>query len=549
MPAEQYHDFPLAPRDRTWDKTAAVNRCRQWASSDGSGDKDKMDWQKYRKVFFWHEAGTLSDFGQFKFPYCDIINGGPHVVHNAVQNALARIDGSDIPADDKPAVRSVAERQMARFQNQNQSMDSSEIETFARRFGEPTQSQLDKINALAKRPLSKDEVFTFEAKLAGDMIIPNRYIKLSRQLLEVFKKDAQNGIALMIGHPWAEIAPPKAVIPYGRTFDASIRKSNVAGEEWALYADHYMVLGQEMDGISTDAIAASIETGVMFDTSIGWCASVYECSICGKDYRRCEHWAGRTYDVEGKGQQLCYAIAKPPGFLMENSLVFDGAYPTAGVLSATGEAEDKNYLSITDLKSLSADVPAFNIFSVNKGRMVTLVKKADMPKKIFAMSEPKGGENEMTNTTISFIADDGKVLKTYTVGEDGKIKWDSPAELVPAQEPKEAFMAKEQATEKLGKEYTADEVLRFAKEGIDYHKQTVDEAIAMGVRAMGNDFPAETWRNTFANMSTKAIKDIAKTWEAQAKAAIPAGRQTDPAAGLGQQKATSAIPDDAFKVK
>lgn len=537
MPAESYHDFPLAPRDRTWDKTSAVNRCRQWASSDGSGDKDKMDWQKYRKVFFWHEAGTLSDFGQFKFPYCDIINGQPHVVHNAVQNALARIDGSDIPADDKPAVRSVAERQMARFQNQNQSMDSSEIETFARRFGEPTQAQLDKINALAKRPLSKDEVFTFEAKLAGDMIIPNRYIKLSRQLLEVFKKDAQNGIALMIGHPWAEIAPPKAVIPYGRTFDASLRKSNVAGEEWALYADHYMVRGQEMDGISTDAIAASIETGVMFDTSIGWGANVYECSICSGDYRRCEHWIGRTYDVEGKGQQLCYVIVKPPGFLMENSLVFDGAYPTAGVLSATGEAEDKNYLAITDLKSLSADVPTFNIFSVNKGRLVTLVKKADMPKKIFAMSEPKGGEKRMSDF-LGINLDNGNSSATSTSATQTTIV-----------APPEVFMTREQATEKLGKEYSADEVLRFAKEGIEYHKQTIDDAIAMGVRAMGNDFPAETWRNTFADMSTQAIKDIAKTWEAQAKASIPAGRQTDPAAGLGQQRPASAIPDDAFKVK
>ena len=66
----------------------------------------------------------------------------------------------------------------------------------------------------------------------------------------------------------------------------------------------------------------------------------------------------------------------------------------------------------------------------------------------------------------------------------------------------------------------------------------------MGVRAMGNEFKAETWKVTLATMETAAIKDIMANFETQAKN-IPAGRHTDPD-GTGKQGLS--IPDDAFKV-
>jgi hypothetical protein len=109
----------------------------------------------------------------------------------------------------------------------------------------------------------------------------------------------------------------------------------------------------------------------------------------------------------------------------------------------------------------------------------------------------------------------------------------------------EVFMTTEQVKEKLGKDFTADEVLSLAKEGQDYLKKISDEALAMGVRAMGNDFKKETWEKTFTTMPSKDILDITATWETQAKAGIPAGRYTD--ASAGHQKTTSA-PDEAYKV-
>ena len=148
-------------------------------------------------------------------------------------------------------------------------------------------------------------------------------------------------------------------------------------------------------------------------------------------------------------------------------------------------------------------------------------------------------------TTFGIDVEEGKTLSVEEIKTllTEKFKADNPpAELENTPE----YLSKEKATEALGKEMSADEVLKFAKEGIAYHKQVAEDAIAMGVKAMGNDFPAETWKNTFATMGTSAIKDIAKTWETQAENAISTGRQSNPQAGNEPQ--TASIPDEAFKV-
>ncbi|WP_246862849.1 hypothetical protein [Paenibacillus cellulosilyticus] len=111
--------------------------------------------------------------------------------------------------------------------------------------------------------------------------------------------------------------------PIGRTFDSRLQMD---GDELALYADHYMKLGQEVGDIKVDQIANGIDAGTIFDTSIGFTVSSQTCSICGQEYfgGSCPHIRGREYD-----SKLCF-VEINDGHLMENSLVFDGAYPGAG---------------------------------------------------------------------------------------------------------------------------------------------------------------------------------------------------------------------------
>lgn len=445
-------------------------------------------------------------------------------------------------------------------------------------FGVPTAGQLEKINALAKRTLSKDEVFAFSTKMVGDALLTERYMKLHKSLLELYKIDAKTGVAFMLDHAWAGIQ--KALV-YGRTFDASIKRSDgtVEGETWALHGDTYIVRGKEKDGISTDSIIADIEDGTLFDVSIGFGFETATCSICGGNYYKyseCEHFRGREYDG-----QLCYIIAKPPGYLMELSGVFDGAYPTAGILSQMSLPEGQSeliQLPDEELKKLPSGIMTYASYGSNSGRLLTYHKKDDLAKgnvfnvggivpggigttdlhidtviskqmaedfvqNVRNLSKPKGSDQEMSEP-VTYTQEQVDALAKEAVDKAvAEALANAPAVDPPAAP--EAFMTQEQATEKLGKELPADKVLTYAKEGMDYMAQLVEDAVAMGVRAQGNDFPAETWKNTFAGMSSQGIKDIMATFEKQAKEEIPTDRQSS---SFNQQTIAQTLPDDAFKV-
>lgn len=435
---------------------------------------------------------------------------------------------------------------------------------------------MERINELAKVELEPEQVFVFPDKLAGDMVIPDRYMQIHKSLLNVFKENAIAGVSMLLDHSWAGFfARPKPAIPYGRTFDAKVKKSDIEGEEWALFADHYIVRGKEIDGISTDSIIASIEDGTFFDSSIGWGASNYTCSICGNyytDYGKCQHYIGQEYE-EG----ICYAIAKPPGGLYENSLVWDGAYPGAGVLSVTGDAENNSMTVIDDLKGLTPGISLFHTFSAGKGKLLTFAKKDDMPKKVILTGADlknsllKGG-GSMEKGTLEFIKTfgidykEGETKLEETLKQIAE-KWDASIQTIKdnaatsqnddAGATPDVYLTEDQVADRLGKRYSAEEVLKLADDGVKfatqkeeydiYRKETVDNALAMGVRAMGNDFPKETWDETFATMGKKQIEDITKTWEAQAKEELSAGRQTDPNSGV-QDKPVDDYPDEAFEM-
>lgn len=389
-------------------------------------------------------------------------------------------------------------------------------------FGVPTPSQLEKINKKAKRPLSKEEVFVFSSKMVGDKLIDDRYVKLDKSLLEVFKKDAIEGKALMLDHPWAGFfARPKAAYPYGRTFDARLSKGDIEGEEWALFGDSYIVRGKEKDGLSTDSIIADIEDGTLFDVSIGFGYYGTECSICGKSIRKCDHWPGETYD-----NKLCYVIAKPPGYLMELSLVFDGAYETAGILSADGEIVDAGLSVVKNYKEIDPAIGLMNIYS--KNRLVTLARREDLERKIW-----KGGVVSMEKYTQEEL--DTKVKEAVDAFK---------AEMEKNVETIDTFITKEEAVEVLGKEIEPSAVLKLAKEGMQYREELIEDTVAWGIRAEGEVFAADAWKQMLSEptRTIEAIKAFREQFKAKAEA-IPIGRVTEP-----KRKEENAIPDEFFKV-
>lgn len=410
-----------------------------------------------------------------------------------------------------------------------------------RQYGVPTAEQLAKINTLTKRPFSAEEVFVFDTKMVGDALIPGRYIKLTRELLEVYTKDAQAGnVAFQLNHRWAScFDTPKGVFNMGRVFDSWLAEADdVEGETVAQFGSVYIPRGRTKDGVSTDEVIQSIEDGSLRDVSVGIGWEVSECSICGNDYfsGKCEHFAGREYD--GK---LCYIVAKPPGDQFELSGVFAGAYPTAEVLSEIGRTAGMELVDhVEDLKMLEEGTRVFALYSRNNINL-WVPKDAAKKRASFVVTEKlnkEGGEQvaEEVKETAEQVGTEQQAATAREVkGEELTTEVTEWLSI-----PKKAVI------EALGKEMDADTIIRLAKDGLQLRAELIEDTLEWGVRAQGNAFAREFYYEMLSEpgRTIEGIKNLREQFKAQASEALKPGRQTQP---RDKDELKRSIPDEAFK--
>jgi hypothetical protein len=117
--AVPFAETPKAPEDRDWDADRAVMSLRKWASSDGSGEPDTIDWEKYRRGFAWYDVENKETFGAYKLPHHEVIDGELKVVWRGVAAAMAALMGArggvDIPDDEWDAVYNHLAKHYAQF--------------------------------------------------------------------------------------------------------------------------------------------------------------------------------------------------------------------------------------------------------------------------------------------------------------------------------------------------------------------------------------------------------------------------------------------------
>jgi hypothetical protein len=106
-------DFPIAARDRGWDREAAETAIRIWTRA---GERPTV---AYAACFFWHDTAAPELFGSYRFPYCDVIDDEITAVPRALVAVAAVLDGArggtTIPASDREAVKSVVAEWYARM--------------------------------------------------------------------------------------------------------------------------------------------------------------------------------------------------------------------------------------------------------------------------------------------------------------------------------------------------------------------------------------------------------------------------------------------------
>jgi len=91
-----------------WDKRRAIANAAKYASSDGSGKKETIDWAKFALFFAWRNPDKPNAFTGYKLPHHDVVDGKMVAIWRGITAAMAAYHGArggvDIPDEDRPLV-------------------------------------------------------------------------------------------------------------------------------------------------------------------------------------------------------------------------------------------------------------------------------------------------------------------------------------------------------------------------------------------------------------------------------------------------------------
>lgn len=107
--ATSFKDLPLADRDRSWDSTTAIGRARTFTDSTDAPSS------KYKDAFLWYDRANKEDFGAYKLPFADVIDGRLVAVPRGIFAAAAAMQGARGGVDIPDAERAAVERHINRY--------------------------------------------------------------------------------------------------------------------------------------------------------------------------------------------------------------------------------------------------------------------------------------------------------------------------------------------------------------------------------------------------------------------------------------------------
>ena len=211
-------------------------------------------------------------------------------------------------------------------------------------IGTPEADELALINALARRELGADEVYTFALRLCDNDIDRDheRFDDAALdQLAPMFV-----GVSGVFDHRWS-----------AREQAARIYRTEVVEADGALTGDGrpcrflkgwaYMMRTGE-----NAALIAEIDGGIKREVSVGCAVEKVICSVCGRELGQCPHEKGEEYDG-----QVCHGILTGATDAYEWSFVAVPAQRKAGIIKSAGRhMEDEARLGRKYLKSLRREL-------------------------------------------------------------------------------------------------------------------------------------------------------------------------------------------------
>ncbi len=148
---------------------------------------------------------------------------------------------------------------------------------------------------------------------------------------------------VLIGHR-------KDKLPVGRNFHAE----QVVRDKQPWVKSYFYWLKSSDDA---EQLRDNIDGGIYKECSVAFTFGLPECSICGRDIRRCEHEPFESYEVDGE-ETSCHFNYRQIERVLETSLVYRGAVPQTSIvkeLSETTGGELVEPKAVSDLNELRPD--------------------------------------------------------------------------------------------------------------------------------------------------------------------------------------------------
>lgn len=215
------------------------------------------------------------------------------------------------------------------------------IASLSKNLSPLSDDDLERINQFTRRPLTKDEVYSFSLVLC-DNEVDRQWERFSIPALKTLQS-LFLGKTGIFDHLHA--AQNQAARIFSTTLESDPGRVTQQGEPYTrLVAKAYLPRSQKLSDLILE-----IDSGIKKEVSVGCAVAHRFCSICGKDRSKqpCEHQKGAFYPVEGK-ECLCYDLLDSPTDAYEWSFVAVPAQRNAGVIKSFSQ----NYSPLDIQKSL-----------------------------------------------------------------------------------------------------------------------------------------------------------------------------------------------------
>lgn len=530
--ADQLRTILDEPFRATW-STSFINNLPDaaFAFIEPGGEKDDDGKTKPRsKRHFPHHNGDVK-----KATENDTVDE-PHL-----RNALARIPQSDLSDEAKTTAED-----HCRAHAKALGIGDEEVEALVSGSGANSRATtVSDMLTLAKKSafdpvLMEDRPpFFWDAQISNNTV-DAYFTRMAKSSLQNYANEAAQGVSFQNSHNTREL-------PLGRSISGSFIGAQRNGQS-RVEASFYTIPALRLGAVDTDQFINGVRAGIIRDVSIGFYGGEFRCNLCGRDMLRdwdCWHIPGFQYIKKDEGRETAWvslrdgdnaddaqtAVADVENaHLAEVSAVYDGATPGAGILKAYQQAQ-AGRLTPDQARVLEVryriNIPgAQHVWALDRTKQSQEERSTmgnEQPNKDKEKDTPQGGDQPKLRTLTISDTHWGRLTAALAAAGIACVRdgTSTPLDLEQLAAGVETLH-----TERSNAVAKVKELEPIAADGTEYRKVLVDEALAEGVRAHGNEFAKDKYEDTLRTAPLSFVRQLRDDWRKAAEKSLPAGRAT-----------------------